>query len=563
MPKFKTFKIPSDYSETETDWVMVSLCIPNTREWRGVVSGSIYNLTRGRNWDETTGIIKVAQVIGERIYNSMAIDCNNNWDRIATALESVDSKIPQLVTLQEFMDGLADSSVIAAIAEWLALGDSLASIIPNIDLKLSPVDWAKFWLDLLWKRRIGSAADQIAKYLQLTTIAETGETVAEGAEALDGIFDNISDYISLFLEGGTMGAEAIQAWAQIRSQYQQPEANFDLDLRNINRVYTDVFVDNQISVDMDCCPDGGEIGNYAGTQTITPGSGGVGGGPIIDSDASTNVPIDADKCNAAAYIVEQYIEYLKIYDGVAGLLAAGGPTGFAVWLNSTPLIFSSLAVAGSVLVLFGYVVGLLIAGIPLTVYLGIYVSNLESTKDALICDIVLLGNTPDAIRSLLETWMTDNLPSSMPSSWVTYHIEHLFPNNVVNEILDTSWDLGGFTHDCGECDEEYQTFSSSGFYQSPVESISQCPTLYGWNLEGQTYGWSVSDWNPTHTINYRTCAGVGLQYAVTTNLTGWRVRTTVATNYGPANEWITLPARSWYGASASTPFTVDILPPIT
>lgn len=452
MPKFKTWSIPDDYDEQATEWVTVAMCVPNTRKWRAIVSGSIYNLTRGRNWDRQTGTIKTAQDIGRRIWESITMDCSNNWDRIATALESVDAKIPNLLTLQEFLDTIDDSPILATLAEWVDLATIVDQILPNIDLRLTPVEWIRFFFDFRWKRGIRNAADSIASSLRLMMLAETGETVAEGAETIDGILDNVSDWASILVQGGTLGAEIAQAYAQLSGLYSDGFGDEDIRLRNYNRIMSDILINNKIEVDTGCCSGGGSIGNVNGSQTITPYSGGPGGGPLSDASPSLSVPVSQDKCNMTSYIIDQYIAYLRSCGNIFSAVSISEATAFTLWLNSTPLIFSSLAIAGAVLVLFGYVIGLFIAGLPLGVVLLAYANNLEGDKQSVVCDIMDLAASPSDVRSILSTWMTNNLPVDLPSSWVSYHIEHLFPNNVVNEIFEQTWDIGQHSFDCSPCD---------------------------------------------------------------------------------------------------------------
>jgi hypothetical protein len=242
MPNKAKWLIPGDYSELDTEWVTVTMCVPNTRGWRGIVTGAIYNLTRGRYYDETTGIITVAQVIGERIFDSLAMDCNNNWERMAVSLESLDEKFPSPVTLQEFMDSLADAETIEAISEWLGLGTALANILPHLHMKLTPVEWVKMFFEIRWRGQVAGSADGIEKWLRTLAMVETGETGAEVAEAVDSWLDNLTDWAGLVLQGGSMFSQAASAFALLQGWFSSDGGNENEEIRNVNRVYNDIFV---------------------------------------------------------------------------------------------------------------------------------------------------------------------------------------------------------------------------------------------------------------------------------------------------------------------------------
>lgn len=57
--------IPQDWNGT--DWCRFSICWPDSPLWRGLLMGFITYPKRGRSWDEKTGIITEAQVIGREI----------------------------------------------------------------------------------------------------------------------------------------------------------------------------------------------------------------------------------------------------------------------------------------------------------------------------------------------------------------------------------------------------------------------------------------------------------------------------------------------------------------
>lgn len=78
--------IPDDWNEATDGYVCVFLCAPNSRLWRAIIRGKIYELTRGRKWDADTGNIKDTQAIAWEILESM---CMANCQDIVDALNSI------------------------------------------------------------------------------------------------------------------------------------------------------------------------------------------------------------------------------------------------------------------------------------------------------------------------------------------------------------------------------------------------------------------------------------------------------------------------------------------
>lgn len=78
--------IPDDWDDQSNDYALVLLCVPNSVLWKGIVRGAIYDLTRGRSWDETTGTITDVQAIAKQIYRSM---CMASCDDILAALNNI------------------------------------------------------------------------------------------------------------------------------------------------------------------------------------------------------------------------------------------------------------------------------------------------------------------------------------------------------------------------------------------------------------------------------------------------------------------------------------------
>ena len=65
--------IPGDWKEDQDGYALVFFCLPNSRQWRGLITGIIESLSFGWSWNEKTGRITDVQAIGREIFESMAI----------------------------------------------------------------------------------------------------------------------------------------------------------------------------------------------------------------------------------------------------------------------------------------------------------------------------------------------------------------------------------------------------------------------------------------------------------------------------------------------------------
>ncbi len=96
MAKAKGMPIPSD----EVDGLLcLRLIIPNSPHWLRVVDGTIYKMTRGRYWDESTGSILDTQQIALAIYSSIQTGdcgCNDSTDDCLNGLTEINETIQQL-----------------------------------------------------------------------------------------------------------------------------------------------------------------------------------------------------------------------------------------------------------------------------------------------------------------------------------------------------------------------------------------------------------------------------------------------------------------------------------
>ena len=67
MSEGKYWPIPSDWNGE--DWACINLQWPNSPQFLGLLTGLLYTLTRGREYNGATGIIKDAQLVGWQIFD--------------------------------------------------------------------------------------------------------------------------------------------------------------------------------------------------------------------------------------------------------------------------------------------------------------------------------------------------------------------------------------------------------------------------------------------------------------------------------------------------------------
>jgi len=223
------YAIPNDW-QSQDGYLTVLFCVPNSNAWRRTITGHISALANGRTWKRETGIITDAQERGKEIFESMAIcDLQTDLDRIAVALESLDNKTPELMALDDFIDGLK----LVPGVKWTEI-EALLNILgalPGIDIKFNPM---KFVTDWIFK-------SQLLTY-QLTQanaqVAMAG-SLSKGAIA-EGIFDGIdlaTDGGSLLLEGILSVVQTIPALQSLIDLFVQHDtAEGGTDIRTSERL---------------------------------------------------------------------------------------------------------------------------------------------------------------------------------------------------------------------------------------------------------------------------------------------------------------------------------------
>lgn len=536
MPIKNRWSIPDDYDPDTTQWIFVGMCIPNTRMWRGIISGSIYNLTRGRYWDESTGVIVDAQEIGRAIFGSLTMDCNNNWERIATAMESIDSKTPGLLTLQEFITDLGNSTI-GDVSAWIEFLTAVTGLLPNIDIRMSPVEWVRFVTDYLWKRNMLAAVKDLVTTEKIENLIESGETVAEGVEAIDGWVDDIADWAEVLLSGANVGADFLAAYAAIRSLYTGDGSNEDSELRNVNRLVNDVFVEGDtMSVNVsnfqnvNCGgsglgPCGGGTGfiadqNPSGSSIDDPGytlpDAGEGDPPPIGWDTwGGEDGYLAYKCKASNALVLGFAE--RMYQ-LSDMANEGASRETAMLTTQTiemairaidqsyielasisPAPLFTNDVDNPILVATRSWVAQKLTDVfyptdqtsDLSIFASLRLDWLQD-RESRVCDLFSSETTSEALQSILDAvdgYFSGYSESASVKSWARDIIEANVLHSWLNQLFKKNDTVDGYTDataiDCGVCDpgDHFDSCHAEPFDDEDtpitVESVPGCGNSYG------------------------------------------------------------------------------------
>lgn len=82
--------IPSDWLEERDGYMCYVLCVPNSRQWRGIFDGQVSDIAYGRHWNKLTGNIKSNQEVARGIFESMcAQQCDDIIAQITLIAEGV------------------------------------------------------------------------------------------------------------------------------------------------------------------------------------------------------------------------------------------------------------------------------------------------------------------------------------------------------------------------------------------------------------------------------------------------------------------------------------------
>lgn len=142
--------IPSDWDEETDGFQILVMCVPNSREWRGIVIGQLSDLSYGRNYNRNSGTITDAQAVARDIFESVEMAC---LDDVLSVLQCICDQ-QQLLVLktdsagQTIEAGNSDGVVTVGEGEQFATQEDYFDAKCNVanatyDSVLGMVSWLK------------------------------------------------------------------------------------------------------------------------------------------------------------------------------------------------------------------------------------------------------------------------------------------------------------------------------------------------------------------------------------------------------------------------------------
>lgn len=324
----------------------VLFCIPNSQDWRGLITGHLNVLTFGRAYDEQTGPLLSTLEMGREIFNSMEMcDLKTSLDRIADALESLDEKAAQRLTWEEFIEDIetvfeVGSLLPSVLRAFFNLMPNLTAKLDFTPIALSVWEWWSRWLPIT---------------TALTAIA-TAQGIQAGAAVSQKVLGIVDTVISLFpiLQTAFLGWKDIivgdkNLWDDLirpmiaifmGEDETEPNPDESSALRPLVNVFNRTIV--QATIDA-CCMGQPDLPNIS-----SPGT-------VLSQDqpptSPTDPPIDLtgeiewlagtsndEKCRAAHYILNAIIGFLEVLPGY-------------LTLESMSMALLTNAIVGSLLIL--------------------------------------------------------------------------------------------------------------------------------------------------------------------------------------------------------------------
>lgn len=200
------------YADFTDDWEDETVIIITCRRTVGIFAGLV-DIIRAFNtrWIGSTGgnlspteisdvKIWVAEI--ERSLN-MACDAQLIIDelaRMADALESMDYKTPEVISISDFIDGM--SGIPGINMQELEAFLNILDLLPGLDVRIDPL---KYVLDWIWKSQMLSN-----QYAQ-----STAQSAIAGAANKGLLVEGIAEGIDLAEEGGDLILEGLQSAATL------------------------------------------------------------------------------------------------------------------------------------------------------------------------------------------------------------------------------------------------------------------------------------------------------------------------------------------------------------
>lgn len=431
MSRSPKMSIPDDWVEEEHGYTTVLFCLPNSPKWRAIVNGIISNFAYGRYWDEQTGNIKNTTLLGERIFDSMAMcEIEEKLERIAVALEGINEKTEALVTWDELLEQIETAigvsnltyKTFSTILGWMPS-------FRNIPIKTSEI--VKMVVEgITWKGPILMAVTTIAASqttIALSSIASAAVSAWQGIFAVGSYIDNWRAGMAEWILGEKSFYDIIlkPLWALLMFQKdggEVPDSAEDnrQEVRNVNRI----LVQNTINA---CCvgmplmptPPTNYVTPFEQPGTVSPTV------PTLDDGFGWNTALGTDaasKCLGASYVIKSTIEFFNGIDDALGIENlgtfslthfVGGITTF-IFLMALPVIMPTallIALAGTILAAATAAVGTLV---------GQQIADVLEEEKECLAGLLVGTNTVGEAKAALEDHMSGRLSGPLLACLMAY-----------------------------------------------------------------------------------------------------------------------------------------------
>ena len=208
--RYRKWPIPDDWT-TEDGYMTVLFCIPNSRQWRSLVTGHINQFTFGRAWNEQTGDLLQVLNLGREIFNSMSIcEIEDKLERIAVALEAQQTQIgwtlPQLI---QAIEELEDEDLKDQLLDWLEILNLLGVVLPDLNLSLGLSGLMEMYTTWKFRQSVVNLMEDVAISQRVQATAQFGTS----GHALYSLFEESAE--KLLLPAGWAG-RAVWLWNRVK-----------------------------------------------------------------------------------------------------------------------------------------------------------------------------------------------------------------------------------------------------------------------------------------------------------------------------------------------------------
>lgn len=440
----------------------------------------------------------VRQVERDLIMSCDGIELGEKLERIAVALEGINSKTEELVDWDEALEDI--ESVLGVGNVFVLLMTSLAGLFPSLKFKVNKTEVLRMAMEY-WGFRLPLMAQLKMHNLTLGGIlaAMAGEKTIGLLQALASSLNWLQDYYDTV----TSPVQAVGSyfWEWLKSfvspdnggtaDSDDPDA--DEGLRIIVRNFNNVT--HQLSLDV-CC-----ILSHLPEQTI-PDTVIGDDMPPVDPEGSppagwSAYTLDQERCDAAEYILSSIEEFFQRFHD--STLALGGEA-LAVVASVSIVILGVIAAMTSPVVLptaFVVVIAAALASLwsggQFLLTLEALLTSITVNRDALLC-ILYNATSPEQARAdFADALIADGLEGAIVEA-----VSAIMNNSFINSLFfdNPLIDLSSVTGDCAYCEGCSSVTIETGTWDpetlivssEEVGGIAQYVTLkFNWDPGSSSY----------------------------------------------------------------------------